>query len=211
MRYTHLLWDFNGTIFADMQAGIDSVNLMLSERGLPIIDTMERYRDVFDFPIRDYYKALGFDFDREPYDVLAPIWVALYNEKSRTAGLCDGVEKTLAAVRERGIQQVILSACEINMLTDQLRVLGVYDYFEDVIGLDNIHADSKLHLAEDWRGANPDATVLYVGDTVHDAETAKLLRADCLLYTGGHQSKERLSRCGCPLIDSITDILDYLD
>ena len=74
MKYTHIIWDFNGTIFADMDAGIVSVNKMLEERGLPIIPNIEYYRDIFDFPIIDYYRGLGFDFEKESYeDVLAPM------------------------------------------------------------------------------------------------------------------------------------------
>ena len=211
LKYTHLLWDFNGTIFADMQAGIDSVNHMLLERGLAPIRSMEQYREIFDFPIRSYYEALGFDFEKEPYHVLAPIWVELYNENSKSAGLCEGVRETLAEVQKHGITQVILSACELNMLTDQLKVLGVSEYFEEVIGLDNIHAESKLHLAQMWREANRDARVLYVGDTTHDAETAAQLGADCLLYTGGHQSRARLSKVGAPMIDRIDELLKYLE
>ena len=79
MKYTHLMWDFNGTIFDDAEAGIKSVNKMLLERGLAPIPSKERYQEIFDFPIEDYYRSLGFDFEREPYEVLAPIWVDLYN------------------------------------------------------------------------------------------------------------------------------------
>ncbi|MBQ8409553.1 MAG: HAD family hydrolase [Clostridia bacterium] len=210
MKYTHLLWDFNGTLYADMQAGIDSVNLMLAERGLPIIESLERYREIFDFPIKTYYQGLGFDFEKEPYEVLAPLWVELYNEHSKSSTLSCGVVDALEKVSTLGVHQIILSASEKNMLIGQLKMLEVYDYFEDVIGLDNIHAESKLHLAKQWRENHPSASVLYVGDTVHDADTARILGADCLLYTGGHQSREKLAKCGYPLIDSIVEILEYL-
>ena len=76
MKYTHLMWDFNGTIFDDADAGIDAVNKMLKERGLEPIPSRERYKQIFNFPIEEYYGSLGFDFEREPYEVLAPIWVA---------------------------------------------------------------------------------------------------------------------------------------
>ena len=79
LKYTHIFWDFNGTILSDMQAGMDSVNKMLADRDLPVIPDIESYRRIFDFPIIEYYRGLGFDFDREPYEVLAPIWVELYN------------------------------------------------------------------------------------------------------------------------------------
>ena len=210
MKYTHLFWDFNGTLFADMQAGVNSVNMMLSERSLPIIESLEVYRQIFDFPIREYYRGLGFDFDKEPYEVLAPIWVELYNKNSLSCQLTDGVTETLKKVESMGVRQVVFSATEKNMLCGQLEQLGIIDYFEEIIGLENIHAESKLHLAKRWREEHPEAAVLYVGDTVHDAESARLLSADCLLYAGGHQSRERLARCGFDIIDRIPDLIAYL-
>lgn len=209
LKYTHLFWDFNGTIFSDMQAGIDSVNRMLFERGLPVISNMEEYRDIFDFPIKEYYRKLGFDFDKEPYEVLAPIWVELYLENCCSAGMVDGVAEVVKTVAQTEIKQVILSACEKNMLCSQLKELGIIEYFDEIIGLDDIHAAGKLHLAREWRENNPKAKILFVGDTIHDAETAEVLGADCLLFTGGHQSKARLLTKGCETIDSIVEILDY--
>ena len=193
-----------------MQAGIDAVNRMLGDRGLPIIADMEAYREIFDFPIKEYYRKLGFDFDKEPYEVLAPIWVELYLQNCCTAGIVDGVDTVVKAVAKTETKQVILSACEKNMLCDQLAELGVIEYFDEIIGLDDIHAAGKLHLAREWREKNPEAKILFVGDTTHDAETAEVLGADCLLFTGGHQSKERLLTTGCETIDGIVEILDHI-
>ncbi len=210
MKYTHLMWDFNGTIFDDAEAGIKAVNKMLAERGLDIIPSRERYKELFDFPIEDYYRSLGFDFDVEPYEVLAPIWVALYDKNAEEAGLCEGVKETMAKVSELGICQSVLSACEIGMLKRYLKKLGVDGYLCEVMGLDNIHARSKLALAYEWIEKNKDAGVLMIGDTTHDYETAMALGADCVLYAGGHQSREKLERCGCPVIDKIEEIIEML-
>ena len=122
----------------------------------------------------------------------------------------NGVDTVVKAVADTEMKQVILSACEKNMLCDQLSELGIIEYFDEIIGLDDIHAAGKLHLAQAWREKNPDAKILFVGDTMHDAETAKVLGADCLLFTGGHQSKARLLTTGCETIDGIVEILDYI-
>ncbi len=210
MKYTHLMWDFNGTIFDDAQAGIDAVNSMLSERGLDIIPSREKYKEIFDFPIEEYYRSLGFDFAREPYEVLAPIWVALYERNAESSGLCEGVMETMRRVRELGVEQSVLSACEIGMLNRYLERLCVRKYLSEVMGLGNIHARSKLSLAYEWIEQNKEARVLMIGDTTHDYETACALGADCILYSGGHQSREKLEKCGCPVIENISEVLKYL-
>ena len=209
-KYTHLIWDFNGTIFDDADAGICAVNKMLSERGIPIIPNKERYREIFDFPIKDYYRDLGFDFDKEPYEVLAPIWVALYEENAKSAGLMSGVRETMEKINLLGVDQSVLSACEIGMLERYLRQFGVRDYLSSVTGLDNIHAKGKVELAADWKAMHKDALALMVGDTTHDYLTARALGADCILYAGGHQSRAKLETCGCPVVDDISDILKFL-
>ena len=190
---------------------MDSTNQMLRERGIPEIDGLDAYREIFGFPIKDYYASLGFDFEKEPYEVLAPIWVDIYNEKSKSSVAIEGIAETIAAVRGIGISQVVFSATEREMLLRQLSELELLDRFDEVIGLENIHAESKLHLAKGWRENHPDARVLYVGDTIHDAENARVLGADCLLFTGGHQSRRRLEACGYPLIDDVKDVLRYIE
>ena len=66
MTYTHAVWDFNGTILDDVEAGILAVNRLLSERGLPTISGREDYYRVFRFPIRSYYEALALTFRSSP-------------------------------------------------------------------------------------------------------------------------------------------------
>ena len=211
-KYTHLIWDFNGTIFDDADAGIDAVNKMLSERGIAIIPSKERYKEIFDFPIKDYYRNLGFDFDKEPYEeVLAPMWVALYEENAEHSGLMPGVKETMARVRELGIDQSVLSACEIGMLERYLNRFGVREYLSVVCGLDNIHAKGKLDLAKEWNEMHKGAKALMVGDTTHDYQTAQALGADCVLFAGGHQSRAKLEACGCPVVDEIEEIIKFLE
>ena len=210
MKYTHIIWDFNGTLFADIDAGIVSVNTMLKERSLPEIPSVEAYREVFRFPVIDYYRDVGFDFETEPFDVLAPIWIELYNKNSANAPLQEYAKETLEEFKRLGIPQLLLSATEINMLKGQLKTLGITAYFDEIMGLDNIHANSKKAIALDWAEKNPNARPLFIGDSLHDAEVASAVGADCVLVANGHQSRARLEPCGFPVYDSLGDMLRTL-
>lgn len=210
-KYTHVIWDFNGTILDDVEIGIESVNLMLSARGLKTIDSVEEYRHAFGFPIIDYYRSLGFDFEKEDYyTVLAPEWVNNYLERVPRTRAFDGVEDTLKAVRKLGLVQVLLSASEVEQLTGQLCGLGLDGYFSEIVGLDNIHAGSKKDNALLWKARNPDAVPLFIGDTEHDAEVARAVGADCVLFAGGHQPRELLESLGLPVVDNIPQLLEFL-
>ena len=209
-KYTHIVWDFNGTILDDVGIGIASVNVLLKKRGLPVIESLEKYRSVFGFPIVDYYRRLGFNFEKEPYNEIAIEWVNEYNSRRRTAPLCVSARELLQAFQDNQKNQLIISATEYNMLSAQLDELGIKGYFSELLGLDNIHAGSKIHLAENWRNNNPDAKALFIGDTDHDLETASAMKADCILVAMGHQSYEHLSKCSCPVVKSLADILSIL-
>ncbi|MBR6781734.1 MAG: HAD hydrolase-like protein [Clostridia bacterium] len=211
LKHTHLIWDFNGTILQDIDLAIRCTNIMLAARNLPTFASLESYREVFDFPIDEYYRRLGFDFEKEDYDtVLAPEWVAMYMEGESSCPLMDGVAEAVSFVRATDTSQIILSATEQDMLTAQLERLGICGEFDEIIGLDNIHARSKKARALEWKERNPDARPLFVGDTLHDAAVAAAVGADCVLYCGGHQSRSRLASAGYPVISDIREIIQYL-
>ncbi|MBE6584960.1 MAG: HAD family hydrolase [Ruminococcaceae bacterium] len=211
-NYTHIIWDFNGTILDDIQLCINCVNVMLKKRSLPTLDSVEAYRRIMRFPVIDYYRDLGFDMKTEDYyEILAPEWVNLYLEGEESCGMMPGVLETLNAAKSAGITQIVLSATKTDQLKGQLERLGITEYFSEILGLDNFYAASKTQLAEIWRKAHPEAVVLSVGDTDHDAALADVLGADGFLYLGGHQSAVRLSACGKTLISEIPELMPYFE
>ena len=203
-RYTHVIWDFNGTILSDMQAGIDSTNEMLAARGLPLLQSIEQYRGMFDFPVKDYYRRLGFDLEKEDYHTcLAPLWVSLYLEKSKSSPLFDGVQPLVAALRQAGIRQSILSASQKEMMLEQLKERGALLWFDEIWGNDSIHAYGKEGLAAAWRAAHPQDVAVVLGDTTHDLDVARAIGADCILIAAGHHSAEKLTACGVPVVEDL--------
>ena len=211
MRYTHIIWDFNGTLLCDMEIGIAATNQMLGKRGLPLIRDIAAYREIFGFPVQQYYARLGFDMQKEDYHtVLAPEWVALYNEKSAEAPLFDGVRELCDALRAQGVHQSILSASEREMMLAQLEERGALAWFDEVWGTGSIHAHGKGALAEAWCEAHPDAQTLLIGDTDHDFEVAQRMGADCILIANGHQSFERLLQCGVPVVRDLREAGELL-
>jgi phosphoglycolate phosphatase len=210
-KYTHIIWDFNGTVLDDVALSIRCVNRMLEKRGLTPVPDEASYRRVFQFPIMAYYRSLGFDMEKEDYyTVLAPEWVAHYLAEEGQCAMMSGVRETLERLRQAGLSQVMISATELNQLRNQLHRLGITEYFQEILGLDNIHAGSKREVAQAWARRHPEAVPLFVGDTVHDAEVADGVGADCVLYTGGHQSEKRLSQMGKPLIHGIAELQTLL-
>ena len=210
--YTHIFWDFNGTILDDTEACFQSENDLFLKYGYPLLASKETYRELFSFPVKDYYHRMGFDFNVHPYELLAEEWMDRYLIHAKNAGLCPLVTEALEYVKAKGIPQWVLSASKLAMLEDQLNSLGVRSYFEGVLGQGDIQAGNKDHLGRAWKAAHPDARVLFLGDTEHDAATAIAMGADCILLNTGHNSLLRLQNApalfvGSNAYEALTQIL----
>ena len=210
-KYSHILWDWNGTLFDDVDWCMQCMNTMLSARGMNTLPDRAAYHRAFCFPIIDYYQNVGFDFAREPFEVLAAEYIALYH--AQDTGHCPlhpHALQVLQALTSKNIRQAVLSASEINNLRAQMRVFGIEPYFADILGLSDVYAKSKVAIGLDYIARNHVTAALLVGDTIHDAEVAQALGADCLLIASGHQSTEQLLACGVPVVDDITRVPDYI-
>lgn len=209
-KYTHIIWDFNGTILDDIQIGIDSINCLLRRRGLPTVESTEHYRSLFGFPIIDYYKRLGFDFDKESYDDVAVEWVEQYNSRRDKAYVHSDVMRLLEKFKNENVKQIIISATERNMLAEQISELGLTSYFDEILGIDDIKANGKTHVAIEWRDAHPYAHPLFIGDTDHDMDTAYAMRVECALVACGHQSYDYLRSLGSSAYRDMNELYSYL-
>lgn len=97
------------------------------------------------------------------------------------------------------------------MLVGQIEGLGITAHFEEILGIDNIYGDSKLALAKDWRARHPHVKAMFIGDTVHDCETAELLDADCFIVCAGHQCRERFKGINAHVFSSLQELCEYID
>ena len=210
MKYEYIVWDFNGTIVDDVQIGIDSVNPMLIARGIDTIPDVKYYREVFDFPIIDYYRRLGFDFSREPYEVVAHEWVKNYKALSTHAPCVNGVRELIEYFEEVGVKQMILSASESEMLKEKLAELGLLGKFSRLLALDNIYAHSKLDIAKAYFEDKDKSKYVIIGDTVHDAQVARELGVDAYLVECGHHPKHKLEETGFFVFDDMNALLEYV-
>ena len=203
--YTHVIWDYNGTILDDVRVGIDTINEMLAPRSMPTLDSVEAYQAVFDFPVTAYYQRLGFDFAKEDFQsCLAPLWVSINQRLLPNATLFEGVRPLTRALRSKGIPQSILTASEGSAVREQLRARKALEWFDEIWGCDSIHAYGKEGVARAWRNAHPDAVAVMLGDTTHDFAVAQEIGADCILIAAGHHSRERLLTCGVPVVEDLS-------
>jgi phosphoglycolate phosphatase len=207
----HVFFDFNGTIIDDLDLCLELLNDILKKHDRPTVD-IKRYKEIFTFPIKDYYIAAGVDFTKDSYEDLAIDFIKKYQPRSLKCGLFCGLENTFKELNELGISCYILSASQRSNLYEQCESFGIVKYFKDILGIDNIHAASKIHIGIDYiKESNIDPNeAIFVGDTTHDYEVATAMGLRCYLVECGHQSKNRLSEVNAPIISTTSDILDVV-
>ena len=66
-----VIWDWNGTLLDDMDVCLGIMDRILARRGLAPIGSLDRYREIFTFPVKEYYVLSGLDLDGEDYVDLA--------------------------------------------------------------------------------------------------------------------------------------------
>lgn len=209
-RYTHIIWDWNGTLFDDVDWCFSIINLMLKKRNMKTLNCMEDYHKVFCFPIVQYYENVGFDFEKEPFKELAKEYISLYHDDNNNLTLHKDAERVLRTLADNGITQIILSASEKQNLLTQMKSFTISSYFDEILGISDIYAKSKIEAGMDYiRRANIKKAVL-IGDTKHDFEVAQALGTDCILISNGHQSKGDLLSCNVPVLDKIDDVLGLI-
>ena len=205
MKY--IIFDFNGTVLDDTLVCLQAENDTLSHYGLnrdPL--TLEEYLQIFTFPVKDYYEAVGFDWDVYSYEEVGRYWFERYRAMRNDYKVHDGVIDFLKKSHARGYRNILLSASSLIELKKQLKELEIEEYFDEVLGIDNIYAGSKVQIALNWiKDKNPD-DCLMIGDTLHDLETAQAMNIRCVLVAKGHQAKELLKERCDEVYDDISEV-----
>lgn len=208
----NIFFDFNGTILDDTDLCFDIEDEMIKEEGLAPV-TKDFYLNNFCFPVKNYYKLVGFDISGENYHRISEKFFSKYlsREKQETY-LHEGIEELLKKLKKDGYNLYILTASEESILINQLKQLGILEYFDGFSASNNIAALGKIEYGKLFiknHNINVDESIM-IGDTLHDYEVANELELKPILFSKGHNSKALLQTTNAKVIDSFDEFYDYL-
>jgi len=210
-QYKHIIWDWNGTLLDDAWLFVDVMNNILTKRQMANI-SVEKYREIFGFPIKNYYKKLGFKLNNESFEKVGMEFINEYKKRRYEANLHKMAVITLSKLQSMNIRHSILSAGHQNLVDDLINYYKVEKFFTDVNGLNDYYANSKKEKALEWlKKVRFDSNeILFIGDTDHDFEVAQSIGVDCILISHGHNCYNRLIKTGAPIIDHLSDIIKII-
>lgn len=201
-----VIFDFNGTILDDVNLCLKCINYVIKRYLNKEPISLETYRNIFGFPVKDYYEKVGFDFKKDDWHEVAKVWMDYYKSHFEETKVHDGIISFLEESKNKGYRNIILSASESFMLKEQLKKLGLSKYFDEVLGIDNIYAGSKIEVAKKFMNKEKNGEYVMIGDTLHDYEVAKELKIPCILISKGHQAYDILLKADCNVKKSIEEV-----
>lgn len=206
-QYKNIVWDWNGTLLDDLEVSVETINRILLENELAPI-SVEHYRSIFGFPVKAYYQQIGFDFSRHSWEAVSIDFIDTYRQLAGDLQLTSGIRPVLQGLQERGYKLYILSALKEDVLHEMLESYHLNQFFKAIYGAEDIYASGKVTRGEELvrhEMLDTEQTVM-IGDTLHDAEVADALGFDIILFSGGHNSRERLIEVA-PVIDQMDELL----
>lgn len=211
IKYTHVIWDWNGTLLNDIGASLKSVNDMLFERGMSPIDA-DFYRECIGVPIIGFYERV-FDMEKEDYNVIIKQYHEGYLKHLGGCSLTDGAIEAIDFFDKNKIKQAVVSSSNSARLNEDMIRFGVANRFDAVLGSNDFLAGSKAQRTLDYlkKSGAQSEKVLVVGDLIHDAEIAAQIGADCVLLTSGHEHISRLKSTNVKLMNNLHELIPFVE
>ena len=164
--FKNLIFDWSGTLCDDLALTLEATNYVLAQYTLPAL-TIDQFRNEFQLPYPEYYawktpdaKLVDLEkYYREAFDSSVTQVTAIPHGKA-----------FLDFCRSRGIRCFILTSMDPRAFDEQVRHLGMKDYFE--------HIHSGVRNKEEYiynllrqHSLNP-ADTAFIGDMQHDINAA---------------------------------------
>lgn len=190
---THIIWDWNGTLLDDVALCVDLISDIAQRHGLAPLP-LAKYLQIFRFPVVEYYKDVGFDFDKTSFEELTRQFIDGYRARALKAPLFGGARELLGLLADTGVHSSVLSAAQEQDLLEMLKHHRIAHHFAHVCGLGDHYAVSKVERGRQLLDLldRPTKELILIGDTDHDLEVGQALGVDVLLLDGGHQHVQRL-------------------
>lgn len=212
----HVVWDWNGTLFDDLEIVVASVNVSLRSVGAPPIDA-DRYRAVYERPLHRFYESLlGRPVLPEEMAAIDRDFHDAYHALLDQARLTVDARSAVDLVASRGRTQSVLSMWWHDRLVPAVRYFELEDYMLAVDGHRGPPGASKgTHLARHVQQLThlfPEVvrreSVAVIGDVTDDADAARAAGVGCVLYDGGSQPRAALEATGVPVAATLVEAVE---
>jgi phosphoglycolate phosphatase-like HAD superfamily hydrolase len=207
----HIIWDWNGTLFHDIDAVVGATNEIFRPYSLPPL-TADAFRAVYTRPIWvAYERLLGRPLNEGEWELLDDGFHEHYFARSAACGLA--ADALAALTGWTGTQSLCSMAPHIH-LVPMVESFGISRHFTRIDGLVGLTGGEKaVHMTRHIEhleaiGVDPHE-ILVIGDSVDDGLAAEHVGARAVLYTGGMTTRADLEATGLPVVDTLAEALKH--
>jgi phosphoglycolate phosphatase-like HAD superfamily hydrolase len=206
----HIVWDWNGTLFDDLDVVVQSVNHGLQGFDAGPID-LDGYRSHYIRPVKLFYdRLIGRVISADEWIAVDRIFHDAYRAALDQARLTADAAQALTTVASGGHTQSLLSMFPHLDLIPLVERLGISEFFDRIDGLSEGNpGDLKAeYLERHLRGliaAEDPGSVVVIGDTPDDAIAASHVGARTILYDGGSHHRSDLEATGAVVASTLVD------
>ena len=212
-----VVWDWNGTLFADTEACVAAGNHKMKTFGGRQL-SRSQYVLNFSFPALDFYCANGCDRESVCRPEAAKVFHDFYEPRASKCRTRRGARETLRWLDDQGVESLILSNHITEAIKRQLSRLNLSSYLSDVLGNRDLHAtqvgNNKVNRMRDYlqRTRYRPKEALIVGDSPEDVGIGKELGMRTAAIKHGYFSTSRL-RASQPdyLIGCLSEVRNIVD
>jgi phosphoglycolate phosphatase-like HAD superfamily hydrolase len=204
----HIIWDWNGTLFHDIDAVVGATNEVFRPYELPAL-TADGFRAVYTRPIWvAYERLLGRPLAEGEWELLDDGFHEHYFRLSVACGLA--TDALIALTNWTGTQSLCSMAPHAHLvpIVDSFGITRHFTRIDGLLGTTGGEKAAHMTAHIEAIGVDP-GEVLVIGDSVDDGLAAKHVGAKAVLYTGGMTTRAELEGTGLPVVDTLAAALDY--
>jgi phosphoglycolate phosphatase-like HAD superfamily hydrolase len=207
MRITHIVWDWNGTLFDDLSVVLAASNQALGMLGVPPL-AVDEYRSTFRRPLTAFHEAiLGRAPTPNEATALDEEFHDHYRRNRSTVTLAPMAREALSTAAAHGIRQSLLSMWHHDELVELVADLGLTSMFHRVDGRRPGTGTTKreaLRAHLQAQRTEPHEVVV-VGDAIDDALAGLDLGCQVLLVSEGSCHHEADLSRHAPVVSSVKE------
>ena len=180
-----VIFDWSGVLCDDIEAVYNADMEVFKAVGLERV-SIDEYKEIVELPWRDFYGKRGITDTKK----IADVFHSAFSEKD-SAKVMNGALETLQWLKEKGIKSAILSAKTKKYILNESKQFG----FDELLAIIESWSD-KRHSVKDLiqkLGVSKEE-VLFVGDMVHDVNTAKHAEIKSIAVLSGYDAKDKLAK-----------------
>jgi len=201
----NVIFDWSGTLVDDLPPVLEATNRIFAHYRREAMDR-EEFRRTFKLPFAEFYEevlpgVLMEDLDR--------LYIEFFASSEATVSILPEAVEVLDYCRSTGRRIFLLSSIHRDHYEQQSEALGLDRYFE-VAYAQVLDKKQKIHEILEVHELDPGET-MFVGDMVHDIETAKHGGVFSVATLTGYDPPERLAAAGPDLtVSDLAGLKKYL-